>query len=115
MSDLVELTKQAQRQTWAAGDWDTMSELIASAGPELLDKLGDIAGLRMLDVGTGSGGSIAIPAALRGAEVTGSDLAPEHFGAGRRRAKRAGVEIEWVEADAEALPFDDESFDLVVS
>lgn len=57
----------------------------------------------------------SIPAAERGAEVAASDLTPELLEPGRRRAETAGVELEWVEADAENLPFADESFDVVMS
>ena len=114
MVDLAEI-KQRNRATWAAGDWDEASNLIADVGPRLLDRVGIEAGMDVLDVGTGSGGTVAIPAALRGARVVGSDLTPEHFDHARRRAKEAGVEVEWVEADAEALPFEDESFDRVLS
>ena len=114
MADLAEI-KQRNRATWAAGDWDEASNLIADVGPRLLERVGIEAGMDVLDVGTGSGGTVAIPAALRGARVVGSDLTPEHFEHARRRAKEAGVEVEWVEADAEALPFEDESFDRVLS
>ena len=68
----------------------------------------------MLDVAAGTGNA-SIPAAQRGANVVASDLTPELFEAGRARAKAAGVELDWVEADAEALPFEDASFDLVMS
>jgi ubiquinone/menaquinone biosynthesis C-methylase UbiE len=50
-----------------------------------------------------------------GADVVASDLTPENFEAGRREAKAHGVELEWVEADAERLPFDDREFDVVTS
>src|SRR5206468_1222153 len=66
-------------------------------------------------VGTGTGGTIAIPAAQRGAKVVGSDVAPELFEHARRRAAEAGVEVEWIEADAQDLPFDDARFDRVTS
>src|SRR6476620_350929 len=66
------------------------------------------------DVAAGSGNA-AIPAAAAGAIVTASDLAPELFDAGRRIAADRGVELEWVEADAEAMPFADNSFDVVMS
>ena len=56
-----------------------------------------------------------IPAAEAGAIVTASDLTPELFDAGRRIAAQRGVELEWVEADAEALPFADDSYDIVMS
>ena len=64
-------------------------------------------GMRELDVGTGSGSNVAIPAAQRGAEVVGVDLTDAWFDAARRRAAAAGVEVEWVVGDAEALPFED--------
>jgi ubiquinone/menaquinone biosynthesis C-methylase UbiE len=70
--------------------------------------------MRVLDVAAGTGNA-SIPAAERGAKVTASDLTPELLEAGRERAEAAGVELEWVEADAENLPFEDESFDVVMS
>jgi SAM-dependent methyltransferase len=92
-----------------------VSNLFAHIGPRLLDRVGVEEGMDVLDVGTGSGGTLAIPAAERGAKVVGSDLTPELFDDARRRAAAAGVEVEWVEADAEALPFEDGSFDRVLS
>jgi ubiquinone/menaquinone biosynthesis C-methylase UbiE len=68
----------------------------------------------VLDVATGTG-NVAIRAAEAGAHVVASDLTPENFDAGRREAAAVGVELEWVEADAEALPFADGAFDLVTS
>ena len=72
------------------------------------------AGQRVLDVAAGTG-NVAIRAAATGAEVVASDLVPEHFAAGRREAAEQGVELEWREADAEALPFADAEFDVVTS
>ena len=71
-------------------------------------------GQRVLDVAAGTGNT-AIRAAEAGAEVVASDLTPENFEAGRREAAAHGVELEWVEADAEALPFADGEFDVVTS
>ena len=68
----------------------------------------------MLDVAAGTGNA-SLPAASTGAQVTASDLTPELLEAGRRRADAAGLELEWVQADAEHLPFEDESFDVVMS
>ncbi|HYI35487.1 MAG TPA: class I SAM-dependent methyltransferase [Thermoleophilaceae bacterium] len=115
MSDAVADFKQGARTTWAGGDWDTVSNTIAAVGPALLDRVGIEPGMQVLDVGTGSGGTVSIPAAQRGANVTGSDLTPELFADAHTRAEKAGVEVKWVEADAEALPFEDGSFDRVLS
>lgn len=103
------------RAMWAAGDWDSFSRTIAPVGALVMERSGIEPGMKVLDVGTGSGGNVAIPAALRGADVVGSDLTPELFEHARRRAADAGVEVEWVEADAMDLPFDDGRFDRVLS
>ena len=68
----------------------------------------------MLDVASGTGNA-AIPAAQQGAHVTASDLTPELLQAGAQRAQADGLELDWVTADAEHLPFEDESFDIVMS
>jgi ubiquinone/menaquinone biosynthesis C-methylase UbiE len=115
MSDPEAELRQRNRAAWAAGNWDEFAELVAEVGPRLLDRVGIREGMEVLDVGTGSGGSVAIPAALRGAHVVGCDLTPELFDAARGRERAAGVEVEWVEADAEDLPFDEASFDRVLS
>jgi ubiquinone/menaquinone biosynthesis C-methylase UbiE len=70
--------------------------------------------MKVLDVAAGTGNA-SIPAARTGADVTASDLTPELLEAGRRRADAEGVSLTWTEADAENLPFDDESFDVVMS
>lgn len=71
-------------------------------------------GMKVLDVAAGTGNA-SIPAAARGADVTASDLTPELLEAGRQRAAREGVRLDWIEADAENLPFVDTSFDVVIS
>lgn len=103
------------RRAWSAGNWDEIADYVRQVGGPLLDAIAVEPGMRLLDIGAGSGGSIAIPAAQRGATVVASDLVGDHFVAGRRRAADAGVEIEWVEADALELPFEDDSFDRVTS
>jgi SAM-dependent methyltransferase len=107
--------RQRARATWASGNWDSCSRLIEPVGAVVLDRIDVRPGLDLLDVGTGTGGNVAIPAAQRGANVVGLDVAPELFEHARRRAAEAGVEIEWVEGDAQELPFPDQSFDRVVS
>ncbi len=107
---------QRNRAMWESGDWDEVADCMAAAGPRLLDRIGTVgSGVRLLDVGTGSGGSIAIPAALRGASVVGSDITDAAFGGARRRAEAAGAEVEWIVGDASDLPFEDASFDIVTS
>ena len=83
-------------------------------GPRLVEACGIGAGMSVLDVAAGTGNA-SIPAAERGANVTASDLTPELLEAGRGRAKSTGLELEWVEADAENLPFEDAAFDVVMS
>ena len=80
----------------------------------LVEACGISTGQQVLDVAAGTGNT-AIRAAETGAEVVASDLTPENFEAGRREAKAHGVELEWVEADAEELLFGDSEFDVVTS
>ena len=107
--------KARHRKMWASGDYPSMVEtFLLPLGPRLVDAAGIGEGMRVLDVAAGTGNA-SIVAAQRGAQVTASDLTPELFDAGRARAQSAGVELDWVEADAEHLPFDDESYDVVMS
>jgi ubiquinone/menaquinone biosynthesis C-methylase UbiE len=107
--------KQAARQAWALGDYHTFAtELVWEVGPVLVGACGIGPGQRVLDVAAGTG-NVAIRAAEAGASVVASDLTPENFAAGRREEKARGVEVEWVEADAEDLPFGDAEFDVVTS
>ena len=106
--------KQDNRKMWASGNYDAIAELVWSAGGRLVERIEIESGDAVLDVACGTGNA-AIPAAQAGGNVVGLDLTPELFEAGCARADAAGVEIEWVEGDAEALPFDDGSFDVVLS
>lgn len=108
--------RERNRAVWRSGDWDKVATFIHEAGPRLLDDIGAVGpGVRLLDVATGNGRSVAIPAAQRGARVTGCDLAEQWLTAGRAHAAAAGVEVEWVVGDADDLPFPDDSFDVVTS
>lgn len=106
--------KERQRAIWAAGDYDTLSKLIADVGELLVERCGVERGLSVLDVACGTGNA-ALPAARAGAQVTGLDLVPELLERGRRKAADEGLDIDWVEGDAEALPFENGSFDRVFS
>jgi SAM-dependent methyltransferase len=107
--------KARHRAMWASGDYASMVEtFLLPLGPRLVDACEITPGMRILDVAAGTGNA-SIPAAQRGADVVASDLVPELLEAGERQAEAAGVDLEWVVADAEALPFEDESFDVVMS
>ncbi|NEK60468.1 class I SAM-dependent methyltransferase [Geodermatophilus sabuli] len=107
--------KAKHRAMWALGDYPSVAiELIPELGPELVAASGVRPGDRVLDVAAGAGNA-AVPAALTGARVVASDLTPELFVAGREFAARHGVDVEWEEGDAEALPYDDGTFDVVLS
>lgn len=115
MSSTVSDTELKARHSamWASGDYPSMVEtFLLPLGPILVDACGVGPGMRVVDVAAGTGNA-SIPAAERGASVVASDLTPELLEAGRRRA--GGVELEWTEADAERLPFEAESFDVVMS
>ena len=107
--------KARHRAMWASGDYASMVEtFLLPLGPRLVDACGIGPDMTVLDVAAGTGNA-SIPAAERGAKVTASDLTPELLEAGRARAEAQGLELDWVEADAENLPFDDGSFDVVMS
>jgi ubiquinone/menaquinone biosynthesis C-methylase UbiE len=121
MTDLIDLAeadralKAKHRAMWALGNYPAVStQIIPSLGPLLVDAAGVQPGQRVLDVAAGSGNA-AIPAALAGADVLASDLTPELLAVGEQRAAEHGATIEWREGDAEALPFEDGAFDVVLS
>lgn len=103
------------RALWALGDYSTIAdELVAPLGPVLVSAAGIGPGQTVLDVAAGTGNA-AFPAAAAGATVIASDLCPELLEHGRRLAASRGVDIDWREANAEALPFGDNEFDVVLS
>jgi ubiquinone/menaquinone biosynthesis C-methylase UbiE len=106
--------KQKHRAMWASGDYPTIAEVVVPVSEHMVRAAGVRQGQRVLDVASGTGSS-AIPAAQTGAEVVASDLTPELFESGKKRAAELGVQLEWVEADAENLPFGDAEFDVTMS
>ncbi|MEU8242829.1 class I SAM-dependent methyltransferase [Actinoplanes missouriensis] len=107
--------KDKHRAMWASGDYPALAaEVVAPLGPVLVEAAGIGPGQTVLDVGAGTGNA-AIPAALKGATVTASDLTPELLAAGERVAASHDAKLTWTEADAEALPFETASFDTVIS
>ena len=114
MSDELAGLEELQRAIWSAGDYDAIAELFWDVGAIVADAAGIEPGMMVLDVATGTGNA-AIRAAQAGSKVVGLDLTPELFDDARRREALAGVSVEWIEGDAQALPFDDDSFDRVLS
>jgi SAM-dependent methyltransferase len=102
------------RATWSAGDFDAIAQRIRAVGEDLVERVGVNEGERVLDVACGTGNA-TIPAAAKGGVVTGLDITPELLEDAKRNAREAGVEIEWIEGDAQDLPLDDGSFDVVLS
>jgi ubiquinone/menaquinone biosynthesis C-methylase UbiE len=107
--------RAAVRTMWALGDYNRFAtELDSQLGRDLVEACEIGAGQRVLDVAAGSG-NVAIRAAEAGADVVASDITVENMWAGEREASKRGVELEWVEGDAQALPFGDGEFDFVTS
>src|SRR5208283_4800657 len=106
--------KQGQKMMWSVGDYPDLAKNIQAVADVLVERSGAAPGQDLLDVATGTG-NVAIPAALAGARVTGLDLTPELLEVARRRASDAGVDVNFIEGDAEELPFEDDSFDRVTS
>ncbi|HEY6057394.1 MAG TPA: class I SAM-dependent methyltransferase [Candidatus Limnocylindrales bacterium] len=106
--------KQRQRATWASGDYHMIGTQIAVVAELLVEALDLRSTDRVLDVATGSGNA-ALAAARRGCSVVGLDYVPALLRRARLRAEAECLEATFVEGDAEALPFDDGSFDAVSS
>src|SRR3954468_21725716 len=106
--------KQRQQQAWSSGDFAVVASRIVLVAEHLCDTADLRAGWRVLDVATGSGNA-AIAAARHGCTAIGIDYVPALLERGRRRAAAEGLPVELLEADAESLPFPDESFDAVTS
>lgn len=108
------MIKQRQQAMWAAGDYSVVATYLYPTAEVLCEDVGINPGQRVLDVATGSG-NVAIAAARRHAHVIGIDYVPSLLERGRERAQAERLAIDFQEADAEALPFPDGSFDIVLS
>jgi ubiquinone/menaquinone biosynthesis C-methylase UbiE len=111
--DLVAI-KRRQQATWASGDYHMIGTQIAIVSELLIEALDLHSTERVLDVATGSGNA-ALAAARRGCAVVGLDFVPALLIRARRRAEADGLAADFVAGDAEDLPFDDGSFDVVSS
>jgi SAM-dependent methyltransferase len=107
--------KEGARRAWAAGDFPEIAQrTLWAVGARIVERLDVRPGEEVLDVACGTGNA-ALRAAQAGGRVVGVDLTPELLDEGRRLAADAGVEVDWLQGDAEELPVADERFDVVLS
>ena len=110
----IDALKARLKSTWMAGDYDRFSRLMESSAVQFLDRLAVPAGSTLLDVACGSG-QLALIAARRGVKVWGCDIAANSIATARSRAQAEGLEAQFDEGDAEALPYPDARFDTVAT
>ena len=110
----VDQIKQRQAMVWGQGDYSVLSEQLRPQPSSCVTPCAVSAGQEVLDVAAGDG-NFALACAQEGASVVASDISPGMVERGRARAAAEGYDIEWLEADAEELPFEDERFDCVGS
>lgn len=110
----ITAAKDRTRRVWGIGDYTRIAQLLEPAAAALIDACAVSAGQEVLDVAAGSG-NFAVLAAREGASVMALDLSPDQVELGRARSEAEGLSVEWVEGDAEDLPFEDERFDCVGS
>jgi ubiquinone/menaquinone biosynthesis C-methylase UbiE len=111
--DLAAL-KSRQQGAWSSGDYAAVGTTLQIVGEDLCEALDIRAGQKVLDVAAGNG-NVSLAAARRWCEVVATDYVPALLARARERAAAERLEMEFREADAEALPFQDASFDVVVS
>ena len=106
--------KQRSAEAWGLGDYARIADLIRPVSRALVDACAISAGQEVLDVAAGNG-NLAVLAGEEGASVVASDFAPAQVELGRARTAAEGLDVEWVIADAEEPPFDNDRFDCVAS
>jgi len=112
-SELVAL-RERSREAWDRADYPPLAEHLMPAARELVEACAVGAGQEALDVAAGNG-NVAAVAAAEGARVVASDFSSEQVARGAARTRGEGLDVEWVVADVEDLPFEDGRFDAVLS
>jgi SAM-dependent methyltransferase len=102
------------RELWGLGEYQRIADLIMPVSRALVDACFISAGQEVLDVAAGTG-NLAVVAGEEGASVVASDISPGQIELGRARTAAEGLDVEWVEANAEELPFEDDRFDCAAS
>ena len=114
VSPEMKTLKSKLKTTWEAGDFSEVAKHIETVAEQFVDRLDITPGMKVLDVACGSG-NLAVIAAKKGAEVTGIDIADNLIEAAKKRAAAEGLDIKFEQGDAEAMPYEDDSFDLVMT
>lgn len=110
----MQAIKAKLKNTWTSGDFGQIAKSYAPGAAEFVDRLNLKPGERVLDVACGNG-NLAIPAARCGASVIGQDISLNLLEQGRERARAEGLTVRFDENDAEQLPYDDASFDTIMT
>jgi SAM-dependent methyltransferase len=110
----MEALKTRLRGTWIAGDFGEIALSFSEGAADFVNGLKINKGAKVLDVACGTGNQ-SLPAARLGADVTGIDIAPNLIDQAKENAEKAGLSIKFEVGDAEALPYDEASFDVVMS
>jgi SAM-dependent methyltransferase len=110
----MQVIKQSMQEVWAAGDFGVIAKIIEDEGSNFINRLDIKPGDKVLDIACGTG-NLSIPAAKRGALITGIDFVPDLIRQARERAVKEGLNARFDVGDAEALPYEDNEFDAVVS
>jgi ubiquinone/menaquinone biosynthesis C-methylase UbiE len=110
----VDQMKERSAEAWGLGEYAPIAELILPVSRALVDACAISAGMYVLDVAAGNG-NLTVLAGEEGASVVASDIAPGQVERGRARTAEEGLDVEWLVADAEELPFDDDRFDCAAS